>query len=223
MSQSYEAASLALHHIVIRPAKRNSGSNPCVVMLHGRGSNEEDLVSLAHELGEDLFYISVRAPFELGFGYHWYEFISVGTPEKTTFMRSIGLLREFLTQLPQSYPINPSKIYLLGFSQGAVMAGSILLQEPSVAAGAIMLSGYVVTPGNDIGDSSLANKHCFVAHGLYDDVIPVDLGRQASIVLKEHGADVTYKEYPIAHYVSDEEVADLKSWIARNLNASFSD
>ncbi len=222
MSQPSEAASLALHHLAIRPDTRTSGSNPCIVMLHGRGSNEEDLIGLAHELGGDLFYISVRAPFELGFGYHWYEFISVGTPEKTTFKRSIELLREFLTKLPQSYPIDPSKIYLLGFSQGAVMAGSILLQDPGVAAGAIMLSGYVVTPRDDNGDSSLANKHFFVAHGLYDDVIPVDFGRQASIVLKEHGADVTYKEYPIAHYVSNEEVSDLKSWIARKLNASSS-
>ena len=136
---------LNLHHVVRRPQSAGSAQAPILLMLHGLGADENDLIGLADALDPSLFIVSVRAPFRYVVGNAWYGLEKVGDVEPKSFATGLSALGQFVDALPATYPIDPSRLYTLGFSQGAVMATSLLLSRPSLVAGSILLSGYLPT------------------------------------------------------------------------------
>jgi phospholipase/carboxylesterase len=186
--------------------------------LHGRGADELDLLGLAEELDPRFFVVSARAPMELGPGYHWYHLLAIGNPEPESFLLSLTAIARFVAELPTAYPIDPSAIYTLGFSQGSMMAGSLLLTHPESIAGTVMLSGYLpLANGLPIDEAKLAGRPVFEAHGTADGVIPVALGRQARDFWQKVGANLTYREYPIAHSIGPQELVDVSDWLGQRL------
>lgn len=182
---------------------------PVVLLLHGRGADEADLLPLAGELDPRWRYVSARAPFGSGgFGYQWYEMDSVGAPDRRTLAESLRLAGRLAERLAGEAPL----VVTCGFSQGAVMAVSLLLAAPQQVAAAAMLSGYLAGE-----PQAAAGRHVFVAHGLFDPVIPVGFGRQARQRLQAAGATVDYHEYPIVHQTSAEEIHHLKAWLGERL------
>lgn len=209
---------LSLHHVAQPPRVPGSEPHPLLLLLHGYGANELDLLPLADELDGRYFVVSVRAPLSAGPGYAWYPLAQSAAgdliPDLATLRISLETLRQFVGALLQTYPIDAKRGFTLGFSQGAVMAGGLLLTAPNIPRGTVMLSGYLpldaVTPA---APDDLRGKAVFVGHGRFDQVIPIAAGRASRDYLEKVGADLTYHEYPIAHFIGPEELADVEAWL----------
>ena len=206
----------SLQHVVYYPP-RKAEKYATVVALHGRGTDENDLVPLVHLLGlTDALLISPRAPapFEFGGGFAWYDLSQEGVPEPQTFRASLGLLRRFMDEIRAGYPVDRKRVTLLGFSQGTVMAYSVALLDPPSFLGVAALSGYIPKrSGLPLALDDLRRLSVFISHGVYDQIIPVRLARESAEVLKKAGARVDYREYPMGHEVSEETVRELSAWI----------
>jgi len=196
-----------------------SDSFPTLILLHGRGADENDLLSLAPYLDPRLLVLSVRAPFAFPMGgYTWYEILQVGKPEEGQFKESYELLRNFLGDIKKQLPVNPNQVYLLGFSMGSMMSYALALTKPTEIKGVVAHSGYIPEETElHYSWNNLRNSSFLVAHGTFDPVIPVQLGRRAKELLSKTEASLTYKEYPIGHNISEESLHDLAAWLQQQL------
>jgi phospholipase/carboxylesterase len=212
-----------LVHKVVHPQTDQKPPFPTLLLLHGRGTNEDDLLSLVPYLDPRLFVLSVRAPFPFPYGgWTWYDLLDVGSPHPPQFEESYNHLVQFLADAKRHYPVDPHQVFLLGFSMGTVMAYALSLTKPGEIAGVVAHSGYV--PENSsltFAWDQLTNTGFFVAHGAYDPVIPVQFGRRAHELLAGANADVTYREYPIAHHISEESLEDFAVWLKQRLHPSI--
>lgn len=220
---SGNGSNLNLTHIVRMARDVDSTSpergTPGLLLLHGRGADEADLMGLEAALDPRLTVISARAPFRLGYGYAWYGMAQVGAPEDETLRTSLSELHEFIQGIVPAYNLDPQALFLMGFSQGAVMSSAVALTMPGSVSGVVMHSGYVpVDSGLDFKVEEVAGKPFFVAHGLYDEIIPIRFGRHAREYLTQNGVDVTYQEYPIGHSISEESLDDLSEWLTRRID-----
>jgi phospholipase/carboxylesterase len=209
-----------LVHKVLPPQKAASGGAPALILLHGRGANEDDLLDLARLLDERLFVLSVRAPYALatGGGYTWYDLLELGRPEPEMFGESFSKLVQFLSDATAGYALNPSKLFLCGFSMGAIMSYAIALTHPESVAGVLAHSGYIPEESPLTFRWDLVRqKPFFVAHGIYDPVIPVMFGRRAKELLERAEAALWYREYDMAHQISEESLNDMSTWLPRYL------
>jgi phospholipase/carboxylesterase len=206
----------ALEHRILLPEHPTASSHPTIIMLHGRGADEEDLIGLSQYFDNSWLIISVRAPypFSPGGGYTWYDVGTIGTPEPTMFKASYDKLSTFVADALKEYPIDPKQLFLLGFSMGTVMSYSLALTRPHMFRGVMANSGYV-PEGTHLTFlwNELAGLDIFIAHGLQDPVIPIEFGRRAKELFTKSNAHVTYKEYPMAHQISEKSLSDLASWV----------
>ncbi len=216
MSDQIEPEQANLHHELIAP-RTQAYACPTLVLLHGRGDSAAGILPLAYEFDrDDLLVISVQAPLGLGGvmagGYEWYRLREPRRLDEATLRASLESLAEFLDTVKASYPVDPERVVLLGFSQGAVMSLGAQALGPESVAGVIALSGYF--PIEVESDAvNLVGAPAFVAHGVHDDIIPVEAGRRTRDLLERHGVDLTYREYPMAHSVSAEEMAEARAWL----------
>lgn len=213
--------SAALTHRVVAPREPVDGPPPGLLILHGRGADEGDLLGLAPALDPRLLIVAVRAPFPLGLGYHWYDLLHLGEPEPATFARSRALLERFIGEMVEGYGLGAGRFYLAGFSQGAMMSATMTLSQPSRIAGTVLLSGYLPLQTRiETDPAALRGKPFFVAHGTHDPVIPVEASRMVNAHLAGLGASVTYREYPLGHQISEEELEDVAGWLTGQLDAA---
>jgi phospholipase/carboxylesterase len=205
----------SLEHVVYFPEKP-AQSYPTIIALHGRGTDEYDLIPLVLSLGRtDMLIVSPCAPFpfEFGSGFAWYRLGEEWTPDPETFRTSLERLRNFVSEVRAGYPVNSSRIILLGFSQGTVMSYSLALTDPHSFRGIAALSGYIPQrSGLTLKLNEIQSLSVFISHGTYDQVIPVRLGREAEQLLTRAGVDVTYREYPMGHEVKEATIRDLSMW-----------
>ncbi len=218
-TQGEQSIDASLYHRVLRPRDESPGQPPALLMLHGRGSNEMDLLELAGVLDGRFLTLSPRAPYALGGGFHWYALSQAGAPDPHTFEEGLGTLRRFVAEAVEGYDIDPARLYVLGFSQGAVMTGALALTNPPLIAGAVLLSGYLpLRSALPIEERALAGRPYFVAHGTQDPVIPVTFGRETRSYLERVGADLMYREYSMAHQVEYAELQALGAWLTECLD-----
>ena len=215
-------ATTSLTHLIAPFDDSQTGLHPALVLLHGRGANEEDLLGLVPYLDPQFFFAAPRAPFPFAHGgYTWYELEEIGSPNKTQFAESYERLVQFLDDIQQQYPVDPNRTYLLGFSMGTVMAYSLALTKPEIIRGMVAHSGYIpehIAP--QFQWESMSHTAFFVAHGIHDPVIPIEFGRRAHELLAKKNARVVYHEYPIQHQISDESLRDLSGWLAGCLKSA---
>jgi phospholipase/carboxylesterase len=205
----------------VRRAKGAALSHPGLLLLHGRGADEHDLFSFADALDERLVVVSPRAPLPLMGGYMWYEIGPAGRSQADGLNESLAALAALLDEMVEQYAVDPRRLFILGFSQGAAMAGSLLLTTPERVAGAALLSGYIpIDAGLDLHPEALGGKPVFVAHGTQDTVIPVQVGRMTRDFMQANGAALTYREYPTGHGIGARELEDVLAWLAPLLAAS---
>lgn len=191
-----------------------------MVLLHGRGTNEFDLLPLLDELDPDrrLVGVTPRAPLELmPGGFHWYVSREVGHPDPATFRQAFALLDRWLDALPESLGVPWSRTVLGGFSMGAVMSYALGLGTGRPAPAALIaLSGFIPTvEGFTLDEARLAERFPIaIGHGTDDPVISVQFGRQAARTLQEAGANVVYRESPMFHSVDPMFLRELRGWVA---------
>jgi phospholipase/carboxylesterase len=204
----------------VEPRKKLEGGNPLLLLLHGRGTDENDLLGLAPYLDERLHIVSVRAPFpfQRGPGYAWYDIEEVGKPDHEKFPRSRDMITNLIDTLHTGTGSDNSRTYLLGFSMGSVMAYAVALASPEKVAGVIAHSGYIAEGNNTNYRWDDAQRVAFfIAHGTADPVIPVQFGRRADELMKQHGLNYLYKEYPLAHQISEESLNDISTWLSEKI------
>jgi phospholipase/carboxylesterase len=218
MSQGRTIAS-TLDHLVFLP-ESDGKSFPTIIAMHGRGADENDLppVLLALEI-PNLLIVTPRAPFALPYGgYVWYDFGQEAMPDQETFRTGIRLLEKFVEEVKAGYPVDPKRLILMGFSQGAMMAYAVGLVNPPQSRGIAALSGYIPQLSNlPLQLHNLAGFPIFISHGENDPVIPVRFGREAEKLLTGAGANVTYREYAMGHEIREETIRDLKQWLTQVL------
>lgn len=210
---------MTLHHLIREP-KIKLDKNPLLLLLHGYGSNEEDLFSFASELPEEYYVVSVRAPYELGYGsYAWYAINFDADENKFSDVpqaqQSRDLIANFIDELIANYPIDAAKVTLIGFSQGTILSYAIALSYPEKIQRVVAMSGYLNT---EMAIPNFENKDfsrlkIFASHGTVDQVVPVDWARKAAPALTKLGIEVVYKEYPIGHGVAPQNFYDFKNWL----------
>ncbi|HEV3000199.1 MAG TPA: phospholipase [Solirubrobacteraceae bacterium] len=185
-----------------------------LVLMHGRGTSEDDLFPLLDVLDprRRLLGVAPGGPLHLPpGGRHWYAVRRVGHPDPATFAQGFGALTAFLDGLGLDW----SRTVLGGFSQGSVMAYATGLGEGRpLPAGIVALSGFVPTvEGWRMRDDVPPGFPVAIGHGTHDEIISVDFGRAARDRLQAAGADVTYHESPIAHTIDPRFLGGLPEWV----------
>ena len=210
---------MSLHYLVREP-KNIQTQNPLLLLLHGYGSNEEDLFSFASELPEEYYVISVRAPYDLQpYGHAWYAIHFDADENKFSddvqAQQSRDLIASFIDEVVEKYPIAKEQVTLIGFSQGSILSYATALSYPEKISRVVALSGYLNENILAPEYQKKANQHLqfYISHGTVDQVIPVDWARKAKPFLENLGFSVTYKEYPIGHGVSPQNFYDFKNWL----------
>ncbi|MBO0593104.1 alpha/beta fold hydrolase [Cellulophaga sp. E16_2] len=216
-----QTKSLSLYHI-IRPSSIEKNA-PVLFMLHGYGSNEEDLFSFAAELPEDYFIISVRAPYPLQpSGNAWYAINFDAEKGKWSddeqAVESRDKIASFITEACAAYSVDQNNVTLLGFSQGTILSYAVALSYPEKVSRVIALSGYIneniIKEGYEKNDFS--SLKIYASHGSVDQVIPVDWAAKAPKFLDHLGITNTYEEFPVGHGVAPQNFYSFKTWLAQN-------
>jgi phospholipase/carboxylesterase len=211
----------SLFHVAAAPRKSTASVHPTLILLHGRGADEQDLLGLASYLDERFLVLSVRAPypFEYGGGFTWYDIDEIGTPEPARFNSSYDKLFAFVNDAITHYPIDKKQLYLLGFSMGTVMAYALALTQPSLFRGIVANSGYIAEGTRLVYQwNQLSNTEFFVTHGTQDPVIPVQVARKTKQLLETAHARFDYKEYPMGHQISEASLQDISLWLVQRLD-----
>ncbi len=210
---------LSLEYLVREP-KIKLEKNPLLLLLHGYGSNEEDLFSFAAELPEDYYVVSARAPHSIQYGsYAWYAINFDANQNKFSdneqAKESRDLILQFIDELIATYPIDDKAIILTGFSQGAILSYAVALSHPEKIKKVVALSGYISEPifEENFKSKDFSNLKIFASHGTVDQVIPIDWARKTKPFLEDLKVNFTYKEYPIGHGVSPQNFYDFKNWL----------
>ena len=199
---------------VVATAGSTDPAAPLVVLLHGRGSHEQEILGLAAHLPVGPAYAAVRAPIAEGGGFAWFANRGIGRPLTDSLRATMDWFRTWLDEAASA----GRPVLLVGFSGGGAFAGGLVLDDPSRYAGAAILfatvpfdAGVPVEPGRLSGVSVL------VAQGDQDTVIPRDLlDATWAYLTTESGAHITSRRDPGGHAISAATVAALAQWITES-------
>ena len=204
--------------------------SPLLVLLHGVGSNEDDLFGLEPALDPRLILASLRAPVVLAPGqYAWFHvqldpvapLIEAGEAE---FSRRA--LAQSIRQLAAAHSADPQRVYLLGFSQGAIMALALALTEPVLLAGVVAVAGRTLpelfaegTPlsGKLAPADEVRGLPILVIHGTQDAVLPIHFGRDTRKRLGASGVNLEYHELPMGHSITSQALEIIVNWFSQRL------
>lgn len=190
-----------------------------IVLLHGRGSDERDLMGLRDALPAGAVVVAPRAPFAgarwgYGPGWAWYRYIGAATPERESFEESQRALSAFLAGLPGELPVRPGRIVLGGFSQGGTMSLGYSLRNPGAVPMVANFSGFLPEhPTVAANPETVQGTDFFWGHGRRDPAIPFTLATAGRRALIEAGAELEARDYDIGHWIAPEELADVVDWI----------
>lgn len=205
---------------IIKDSTKKSKNTPVIFMLHGYGSNEQDLFSFANELPEQYTVISLRAPYKLSdFGYAWYAIDFDANKGKWSDDRqaaeSRDLIAEFIDQACKHYKLDAKNVTLIGFSQGCILSLAVALSYPHRVKNVIGLSGYLNTDILKQGyeNQNFAGLSMYVSHGTSDQVIPVEWARETEPHLQKLQVDLVYEEFPVGHGVSPQNFYSFREWL----------
>ncbi len=207
----------SLHYLVKHPKIENE-KTPLIILLHGVGSNEQDLFSFANQLPEKYLVVSARAPHVLGQGsYAWYQIdFSTGKPvyDPQQAESSRQIILNFIEELKSKLKFDHQNIYLVGFSQGAIMSYAVGLSNPDKIKGIGIMSGRLLDESkNLIKKDKVKSLEVFISHGTEDPVLGVHYAKEANAYLKELGLNPKYKEYKAPHTINQEMLSDLIEWL----------
>lgn len=196
-----------------------------LVLHHGRGTEERDLLGLADLLDPErrLRVVTPRAPLRLpgSPGYHWYLVPKVGYPDHDSFHSARRALADLHDRLWEETGVEPGRTVLGGFSMGAVMSYAMALgaDRPTVA-GVLAFSGFVpVVDGWNPSFEDRRGTRAFVSHGSRDPVIEVGFAHRAVEQLEAGGLEVEYRESELGHQIDPSHLRDAAAWLAVTIGA----
>lgn len=202
-----------------------------IIWLHGLGADGNDFVPIAAELKipqaggtRFIFPHAPMMPVTINNGFvmrAWYDILALSMDAKIDeagMLNSASAVKK-LIEREVARGISSRRIFLAGFSQGAVIALKTALSYPEPLAGVIALSGYLPAADKSLAQLSSANKTLpiFMAHGTLDPVVPFLLGKVAYLHLQTAGFPIEWHTYPMPHSVCPEEIKDLRDWLLARL------
>lgn len=217
-----EKQTLLLEHNYKAPITASTNP-PAIIMLHGFGSDENDLFSFSSELPDEYAIISLKAPIRLEpYGNAWYN-IYYNHPQgkfsdDEQAIASRDLVARCIDEIVEKYKVDSQKITLIGFSQGTILSFAVALSYPEKIKNVIGLSGYV---NKDIlvpnyKDKNFNNLKIYTSHGTQDQVIPIDWARESKPFFEQLNIDCTYSEFPVGHGVAPENLMELQNWLEKH-------
>lgn len=216
-----QTATADLHYLVRQPTVA-SAKPPVLILLHGVGSNEQDLFSFADRLPGEYLVLSLRAPNTLAQGsYAWYQVdFSTGKPVYNLEQaeKSRLVLINFIQELGKSHTFDPARVYLCGFSQGAIMSYSVALTRPDIVHGFAAMSGRLLEEVKPriTRTPELHRLSILITHGTQDNMLPVNNARDADAYLRSLGITPALKTYADGHTINAAMLAELVGWLKVN-------
>ena len=201
----------------IRPGSGNFKKKPAIFLLHGYGSNMDDLFSFAPHLPTSHNIISFQAPLSLGFGsYGWYP-IGIDnkgaiTSELDAAWSAVDNIIKNIDLLSERYDLDSEDLSILGFSQGAILSWALGFYKSNKIRRIMPISGLLHESVNT------KNKPTFIAyatHGIEDNVIPIEKAREFIVPISNNNPDIHYKEFNDGHNISQENFSELLKWIEK--------
>jgi phospholipase/carboxylesterase len=215
---------LALAKLTRPPREAVSGRPPLLLLLHGYGSHQHDLFGLAPAIDPRLYIVSLRAPYTLTPGsYSWFGLNDAGeslTMDEREAAASVQLVAECIRSASREFDTDPARVYLMGFSQGAMVSAAVALENPGLVAGAIMMSGQLLpqTLRNARAEVGPGGLSMLITHGVHDTVIPVRQAREARVFLESLAVLLGYHEYDMAHQLTQDCFEDVSAWLTAQLD-----
>ena len=190
---------------------------PTIFTLHGKGSNEKNMFGLVAPVSDDFIIVSIRGNLILGAGFQYYELKSLGNPIREMFDQAVQQLDAFIHYATEKYPIDATKRYLLGFSQGAILSMTLALKMGNQLKGIVALNGYVPDfVKTEYSLKSVKNVSVFISHGEFDSVFPIQIGHDTAAYFENQTSNLTFKTYPTDHGVSEENQQDFMNWLNKD-------
>jgi len=190
---------------------------PVIFALHGMGANEQNMLSLLEDINKDFIVIAIRGNLPQGNGYSYFYIQSIGNPERELFDQAVQQLEQFIRYATDKYPIDPSKRYLLGFSQGAILSMTLALTMGEQIKGIVALNGYIPTfVQAEYPIKPIPNMSVFISHGEHDPIFPLQRGDANYEYFRKASDHVAYKVYATGHEVSGANIQDFTKWLRQN-------
>lgn len=215
-SASEQPGLQALH----RPAAPGVAEPWLLILMHGVGSNEQDLFSLSPYVPEQFHVISLRAPFAMGQGaYAWFQFTvdangtrHINVPQE---QQSRDLVQKTVEASAKQLGISPERVVVGGFSQGGIMSLSLLLTQPQLLRAALVWHSRLLPEALPLQapDAAFEGKALWVSHGTYDNVIPLTSAHAIRDRAQGLPLQLHYSEYPGAHEIRPEELNASMQWL----------
>lgn len=205
-----------LTYLVKEPVTKSDDA-PLLIMLHGYGSNAQDLFGLAQFMPTRYRVISIQAPITLAKdSYAWYHLDMAGGKPKYSFAeaeKSRKQIAQFIDEAKVKY--KPKQVHLLGFSQGAIMSYSVAFKQSEKVKSITALSGRILQEVSASVKTSLALQQLkvFVGHGTTDNVLPIAYGKEAQDICTRLKVKLTYTEYAMGHEINQTELNDILIWL----------
>ena len=207
---------------LVRIPKKEVENPPLLILLHGYGSNEQDLFSFSEELPDQFLIISAQAPINMQPGsYAWYDInfdrINGKFSDLKQAKESIDKIAVFIDLIKEKYKTDVTQTFLLGFSQGAILSYSLSFFYPNKVQNVIALSGYINTDLLPTTISKEIRTDYYCSHGSVDQVLPVEWARNSKPFLDNLKLQNNYSEYPVGHGVAPQNFYSFKRWIEERL------
>jgi phospholipase/carboxylesterase len=226
-------SSMELLHTAHVPAGR--GPFPTILALHGFGASAHDLLGIAPIVtqvvpGEDVLFLCPQGPVVLEpapgeVAYAWFPLAGGGEIEMPSLVAARGILEAFVEDAMETYPIDPERLVIMGFSQGGVMAYDLALGRPEKYAALIALSTWLpdlIVEGLQ-PDEARARLATLLIHGTEDPMVAFENGQASKGKLEELGIHAAWGEYEMGHEISQNALRDLLGWLAQGAFAIAED
>lgn len=199
---------------------------PLLLLLHGIGADEEDLLPLARSFDPRFLVVSARAPHAAEpMGHRWYAIDWASAPPRADpeeIAASRDLLARFVEEATAAHGTDPARTFLFGFSQGAIISLALLLARPDLVRGVVAHSGRLARlPGPEPTAEALSRAEVLLLHGTRDEVVPAAQGHKAyEVLVPLLGARVAFREFgALGHGISDDSIAEAARWLTARLDA----
>lgn len=199
--------------IVHHERRAAAAGRPTVLLLHGRGSHERDLLPLADALDPGLGFLAPRGPLAEGPGFAWFANVRIGIPVAADLDRRLAEVADWLRATAAQEGI-ALPLTAIGFSNGGMMAGALVARHPDLVDAAALLSSAYPLPEAVYSAGGLAGRPIFIGAGDGDSFHPLATLGAGRAAYAAAGADLAVFVYPgLGHGIAEQEVDDLRAWL----------
>lgn len=194
--------------------KAGNNNAMSLLLLHGTGGDEHDLVPLATEIvGDDVTLLSPRGDVNEYGQLRFFTRNPDGTFDQDDLIKRTNALADFIREACRKHDIHPSTLYALGYSNGANMIASLMFLHPDVLAGGILLRSFL--PLDNPPQADVSGKNMLILSGIVDQILPPEKGQELATKLEQGGANVTFNARLAGHELRREDIDDTKAWLKK--------